>query len=128
MDEALWGLLTAAVPVTAICVQRIYWGAAPQNAKLPYVVMHVVGGSDAPHLQGMDGLWTHRVQIDSLAATRPQAVSLSRAVVGALNGYGAANDNGIRGAFIDSTREDIEDAALGRPSRVSTDFIIKWRG
>lgn len=127
MDSALWTLLTGSAAVTAICGQRIYWGMAPQGAGLPAVVLTIVSGADQPHLRGPDGLWRYRVQVDCYAANRPQARSLSEAICGALNGAGLANTTGIRGAFVDGTREDFEDAAHGRPSRISHDFIINWR-
>lgn len=127
MDSALWTLLTSSVAVTAICGQRIYWGMAPQDAGLPAVVLNIISGADRPHLRGTDGLWIYRVQADCYGINRPAARSLSAAVIATLNGAGASNTTGIRGAFVEGTREDFEDAAHGRPSRISHDFIIHWR-
>jgi hypothetical protein len=127
MDNALWTLLTTTSAVTAICGQRIYWGVIPQGAASPAMTLNIISGSDAPHLRGTDGLWVYRVQVDCYAANRPEARALSGAVVGALNGYRAASP-GIAGVFVDATRETFEAAASGRPSRISHDFNIFWRG
>lgn len=127
MDNALWTLLTGTPAVTAICGQRIYWGVIPQGAVSPALALNIISGSDAPHLRGTDGLWVYRVQVDCYAANRPEARALSGTVVGAMNGYRAASP-GIAGVFVDATRETFEAAASGRPSRISHDFNIFWRG
>lgn len=127
MDEALWALLTGSSAVTAVCAQRIFWGAAPQGEALPALVLNIISGLDAPHLDGVDGLWRYRVQVDCYGVDRPSARALSRAVVALLNGYATPDRSGISGVFIDSTREDTEEAGSGRPSRISHDFIILWR-
>lgn len=127
MDTALWTLLTGTSAVAAICGQRVFWGVIPQGAAAPALTLNIISGSDAPHLRGTDGLWVYRVQVDCYAKDRPAARSLSQAVVTALNGYRAASP-GIAGIFIDGTREEFEAAATGRPSRISHDFNIFWRG
>lgn len=124
MNTALWALLTGTTAITALCGDRIFWGVAPQGTARPYLVLSIVGGADQPHLTGTDGLWKYRVQIDALADHRPQAAALAAAVVAQLNGYQSTN---LRGIFVDATREEFEDAAIRRPSRISHDFIINWR-
>lgn len=127
MEEALWALLTGSSAVQAVCGQRIFWGEAPDGAPLPYAVLHLVSGADSPHLLGTDGLWRYRVQIDCYGADRPSATALHRAVVALLNGYSTFTGSGLTGCFIDSTRDDTEDAASRRVSRFSSDFNIIWR-
>lgn len=127
MDEDLWALLTGASAVTDICGQRIFWGEAPQGEALPAVILQTVSGADTPHLRGTDGLWRYRVQLDCYGLDRPTARGLHRAVVALLNGYATATGEGISGCFIEGTRDDTEDAASGRVSRISSDFNIIWR-
>lgn len=127
MDAALWTLLSGSTAIAAICGQRIFWGMTPQGEAIPALVLTIISGSDQPHLRGTGGLWTYRVQVDCYASHRPQARALSEAVCAALNGAGLENTDGLRGAFVDGTREDFEDSALGRPARISHDFIINWR-
>lgn len=124
MDEALFALLTGAAPVTALTAGRIFWGVAQQGATPPLLVLNIISGADVPHLTGTDGLWRYRVQIDCYGQDRPAARHLSRAVAGLLNGH---SDNGLRGVFLETTREDFEGATVDRPSRISMDFNINWR-
>lgn len=125
MDDALFNVISSAAPITAIVGGKIFWGMAQQGVAPPALVLNIISGGDAPHLLGTDGLWRYRVQIDCYGQNRPQARLLSRAVSSALNGHRGAN---IRGAFIETTRENFESAATDRPSRISMDFIINWRG
>lgn len=125
MDEDLLAAIAADLGVSEICGDRIYWGEAPQGSDLPALVMHVIDGADSQHLRGTDGLWTYRVQIECYGINRTQAVSLSRALLAAINGFSNAT---LRGVFSESTRDDREDAAPGRPSRISHDFKVVWRG
>lgn len=126
MDETLWSLLHSAERVFAHVGARIFWGVAPQGSEMPRLVLTIISGADTPHLSGTDGLWRYRVQIDCYGKDRPMARALSRDVMALLNGYAAAGETGIRGCFIDGSREDFEEAA-GRPSRISHDFNIFWR-
>lgn len=128
MDAELWALLTGSAAIADVCADRVYWGVAPQGARLPYLVLNIVSGADAPRLIGVDALWRYRVQADCYGDVRPAAQLLSAALISVLNGYGAANSTGIRGAFVAGTRDYSETAALDRPARISHDFIINWRG
>lgn len=125
MDEALYALLTSNAPITARVAGRIYWGIAAQGITGPTLVLNVISGADAPHLTGTDGFWRYRVQIDCYAPDRPAARLLSRDVINLLNGHTGGWFNAV---FLDTVREDFEDAAAGRPSRISLDFNIIWRG
>jgi len=125
MDEALFALLTGAAPIAALAGSRIYWGVTQQGTALPALVLTIISGADTPHLTGTDGLWRYRVQIDCYGRDRPAARQLSRAVAGLLNGH---SNGGFRGVFLDATRENFEGATVDRPSRISMDFIINWRG
>ena len=125
MDEALHALLIANPAVNARVSGRVFWGTPQQGAELPALVLMVVSGRDEPHLTGTDGLWRYRVQIDCYGIDRPQARLLSRDVIGLLNGYSGGGFNAV---FLDTTRENFESAAVDRPTRISLDFNITWRG
>lgn len=125
MDEALHALLIGNAAINARIAGRAFWGVAQQGGALPALVLHVISGRDEPHLEGTDGLWRYRVQIDCYGLDRPSARLLSRDVIGLLNGY---TGGGFNAVFLDTTREDFEDAAVDRPTRVSLDFNIIWRG
>ena len=125
MDDALFALLTGNAAITARVAGRVYWGLMPQGYALPALVLNVISGADAPHLTGTDGFWRYRVQIDCYAPDRPAARLLSRDVINLLNGHTGGWFNAV---FLDTVREQFEDAAAGRPSRISLDFNIIWRG
>lgn len=127
MDEQLSALLMGSADLQAICGQRVYWSEAPQGAPMPYVVLHLISGADTPHLRGTDGLWRYRVQVDCYSLDRPGARNLHGALVALLNGYSTWTGSGITSCFIGGTRDDTEDAASRRVSRMSSDFNITWR-
>lgn len=125
MDEALFALLTGSTAITARVGSRVHWGMAPQGTALPALVLNIISGADTPHLTGTDGFWRYRVQIDCYGADRPSARLLSRDVINLLNGHTGGWFNAV---FLDTVREDFEDAAADRPTRISLDFNIIWRG
>lgn len=125
MDEALHALLIADPAISGRISGRAFWGMAPQGEALPALVMTVISGRDAPHLTGTDGLWRYRVQIDCYGIDRPAARLLSRDVIALLNGYSGGGFNAV---FLDTVRETFESAAVDRPTRISLDFNIIWRG
>lgn len=122
MDEDFWTLLSSATQPQA--GGRIYWGIAPQDAKLPYVVVAVISATDSPHMQGAGGFWQYRVQVDSYGADRPSARTLSRVIRGEMNGTRAGD---LRLILFDTEREIYEAGADQRPFRISQDYIITWR-
>ncbi len=128
MDEALWTYLMGSSALTAACNGQIFWGLAPQGTVAPYLSMHIIGGAEGLHLTGRDGLWRGRVQMDCYGADRPAALAMSRALVAVLDGHHDTGLAGFRGVFLETTREGTEDAAEGRPCRISHDFMISWRG
>lgn len=123
MDEELFHLLQSSGPVRDLVGAQIYWGVAPQSAAFPYLVLNIISGGEGMTLSGPDGLWQGTVQIDCYATKRPAAKALSDAVKDLLHGYG---DGGFQGVFLERTREENEEAAHGRPSRMSHDFNINW--
>lgn len=124
MDEAFWSLLSGIPTVEASVSGRIFWGVAPQDTALPYLVLNVASATDHVHMQGAGGFWQYRLQLDSYGADRPAARTLSRIIRQEINGTRAGE---IRLILFDSEREDFEGAAHGRPHRISQDYIITWR-
>ncbi|SIO36483.1 Protein of unknown function [Rhodovulum sp. ES.010] len=121
MEEEFRALLQAAlagVPVN--------WGAHPQGAGWPGVVLNVIGGAEGLTQQGPDGLFSGRVQADCYARRYSDAKALSRLVVAALDGH---RGGGFRGVFRVATRDGRDDDANGgdRLFRVSLDFMTHWR-
>ena len=127
MKEELRALLLDNAGVSGIVGTRVDWGARPQGAALPAVVLYTISETPGYHLTGADALDVARVQVDCLASKFAGATLLSRAVIAALGGY---RGGGFRGVFHLSTRDDREGGAneADRPFRVSLDFNVNWKG
>lgn len=124
MDEELWQLLAGApAMVLAGIASSIHWTVRPQGSSLPSIVLNVVSGAEGMHMTGTDGLFSGRVQIDCYGADRDDARRVSKAVAKLLHGY---RGGGFQGCFIDSTRDNFEAGALGRPFRISHDLLVNW--
>lgn len=123
MEEALRQLLITA---SGIAAGRVNWGANPQGAGYPALVLNVISGGEGLHMQGGDGLLRARVQVDCYAASYGEAKTKSRAVIGALHGH---RGGGFRLVEHLSTRDSREGGSneAERPFRVSMDFMANWR-
>lgn len=124
MDTELWQLLVSSADIFSVTGPRIYWGEAPQGDPLPRVTMHQISLTTHLHMQGASGLETYRVQIDCISEDRPSARILADVVKARLNGH---RSGGLRLCLLDAERTETEDAAQGRPARISQDYIINWR-
>lgn len=126
MEEELRARLLASGPVTAICSDRVNWGAHPQGQPLPALVLAIVSDARGLTYSGPDGLHQARVQIDAYAPGYMAAKSLARAVRAALEGY---RGGGFRGVFLDTVRDGREGGTneADRPFRISMDFQTHWR-
>ena len=127
MEEQLRAILLASSGVTALApANRINWGAHPQGAGLPALVLNVVSDAEGLHLKGPDGLSQGRVQIDAYAVTYGGAKTLARAVRAVLHGY---RGGGFRLVSHVATRDSREGGSneAERPFRVSLDFTFAWR-
>lgn len=126
MEEDFRALLLAATAVTDICGTRINFGAHPQGQALPAIVLNTVDNQNGHDLQGSDGLFQGRVQVDCYADTYGGAKLLSRAALATLDGH---SDTNFSGVFIAGSRDGREGGTneADRPFRVSLDFLTNWR-
>ena len=127
MEEALRAVLTGAAPVTGLVpAARINWGAHPQGAGLPGVVLNVISAAEGLTMQGPDGMSEGRVQVDCYAASYAAAKEISRAVVSVLHGHRGGGLRLVRHVATRDSREGGTNEAE-RPFRVSLDFTTSWR-
>lgn len=127
MEEALHALLASSAAITVIApATRINWGAHPQGAALPGLILNVIGNEEGLTQQGPDGLFQGRVQIDAYAATYGGAKQLSRAVRAVLHGYSGGGFGLVQHVATRESREGGTNEAE-RPYRVSLDFTTAWR-
>lgn len=122
MEEAFRALLVSA-PSVGLPSTRINFGIHPQGEGFPGVVLTVVGNADGLTLDGPDGLWVGRVQVDCYGNDYSDAKRLSRTVRDVLHGYA---DDAFQGIFLLAARDYHETAATDRPFRVSLDFSTNW--
>ena len=125
MEEQIVTLLLASSGVTALCGNRINFGANAQGAAYPRIVMWTIGDAEGHNLQGPDGHSVGRIQADCYGATYASAKQLSRAVRAVLDGY---SGGGLQGVFLAGTRDTREGGSneAERPFRVSLDFITHF--
>lgn len=119
MKKELRSLLTS-----VISAERIAWGRFPQDTPLPAVLLHLIDDADGMTMQGPDGLWRGRVQVDCYALAYDEADALARAVIAQLRGY---RGGGFRGIILKGQRDDNETGASDRPYCISIDFQTNWR-
>ena len=125
MEEEIRALLLATAGVTALCGNRIDWGASAQGATYPRIVLFTINDAEGHNLQGPDGHSVGRVQVDCYALSYGQAKQLSRAVRAVLDGY---SGGGFQGVFLAGSRDTREGGTNEpeRPFRVSLDFITNF--
>lgn len=127
MEEALRAILLASSGVTALApAARINWGAHPQGAALPGVVLTVISDAEGLVMNGPNGLSLGRVQVDCYAETYTGAKVLARVIRAVLHGFHNANFRLITHVASRDSREGGANEA-DRPFRVSMDFTTAWR-
>lgn len=94
MEGAVRARLLAAVPVTAIVGQRVYWEDRPQTSPLPAVVLQLPTDLREQHMGGFQGLLFARIQVNVLGTSFADKKRLKEAVIAAL--VPAQSANGIR--------------------------------
>lgn len=105
----------------------IGWGNPTQGKPLPYMKLTGVSAPRGLHMNGVNNVQPHRVQVDIYTATYKDCKLVSRALNVALNGYRQDNfrlieDDGARDLGLQM--EKVEDDS---PYRITHDFLINWR-
>jgi hypothetical protein len=120
-------LLTGSAAITALVpAVRINWRSQTQGAGNPYIVLQTISGSEGLTMNGPDGLFEGRVQIDVYGQIIDQVEQISEAVKGVLHGYRGGGFRLIRHV---GEREDREGGS-NEPERLfrsGLDFTVAWR-
>lgn len=127
MEEEFRALLTGSAAVNAIApASRINWGAHPQGAALPGIVLNVISDAEGLVMNGPNGLFQGVVQVDCYGATITATKGLARTVRTLLHAY---RGGGFRLITHQGTRDSREGGSneATRPYRVSMDFNTAWR-
>jgi hypothetical protein len=127
METAFRALLTGSSAVTALVpAAQINWGAHPQGAPLPGVVLNVIFDAEGLVMNGPDGVSGGRVQVDCYGGTFAQARGVAAAIRALLHAH-------VGNGFLLITHESSRTGREGgsneaeRPFRFSMDFNTKWR-
>lgn len=128
MEEALRAIMLADAGISAIVGTRITWGARPQGAPLPAVVLYRIGGEKGYNLGGEAGPLHPRVQVNCLDTGYLGAMNACRAVIYALSGYAGTID----GIYFQGILQDGEPRSLDEPDGATeqrvfgqtVDFIV----
>lgn len=107
LKEAITAHLKADATITTLVGQRVYPGAAPQNAPEPLIVYSMVSGVRDVTQDGLSGFVTSRVQFDCMARSSLVASNLAKAVVASLGGIRGVI-GGVGGVQLEGTFPDDE--------------------
>lgn len=129
MEEDFTALLRGASAVTdLVAAASINWGSHPQTRDWPGIVLNTIINAEGLTLEGGDGLFQGRVQVDCYAATMTQAKAMSRAIVARLHGHADSKFSLIQHVGTRDGREGGSQSNVAdRPFRVSLDFLTFWR-
>jgi len=115
MEEHLYTLLSGVVSFP------VAWGAFGPGTSTPRAILYRASGVRDMHMQGT-GLMQGRVQIDCYGSTYAEAITASRDIRAALEGY---RGGPVQGAFLAAIRDNTDDDA-GLLHRVSMTFSVTW--
>lgn len=127
MEPEFKALLAGSSAVSALVSDdRINWGEHPQGVGRPGIVLNVVSGAEGLVMNGPNGLFEGRVQVDCYGETPASPKQVAAAVKALLHGYRDAAFRLIQHLSTRDTREGGTNEA-DRPFRVSMDFSVAWR-
>lgn len=114
------------IAATGLAARRVNWAQDPNADGTAYVTIHLISQTGGATMQGPDGLFTGRVQVDCFAPDFLAAADLAAAIIDGLNGL---RDATFRAIFFDNMRSSREPGANDGESiyRRSMDFIAHWR-
>jgi hypothetical protein len=128
--------LLACAPVTALVSTRVYALVIPEQPTLPAIRVQRISQDQPMHLRGPIGMYTARVQVDSIATTKAAADALDAAVLGNCLGseatglggwYGTISSTRVHAIKPAGVRESYEAGAL-RQYKIMRDFEVVFEG
>lgn len=124
----LWGDPDVAAVVVGGGKKRIYWGIAPQEAPLPYIVLTTISDLRREHLKGRDGARQTRVQCDCFALTYGASRQLAEKVIEAVEDPDTVGGVRFGHTSADGPRDLGEDVAgVGYIHRASVEMLVEHR-
>lgn len=131
MEESINAILRADADVFALVGFKVFPGARFQATGAPALVYTRISGVPQYSMNGPNGLFRSRVQLDAYDRTYAGAKRTARAARNALSGIqGTYGDTFIEGVFFEDERDDPAPDGAGRVNtperyfRVRLDFMI----
>jgi len=116
--------LIGAPAVAALVADRIEWDDLAADSALPAITLQVITDERPQNHDGFDDFRGTRVQLNSLARTKAQAIAVREAAIAVLVPAGEQGSTTFLRSFIDGGGSDAERTSTGRLCRERTDFII----
>lgn len=125
LAQAVRDRLIAAVAVTTVVNDRIFWVQRDQGSDLPAVVLQLISRQRPELLDGEEDMLTSRVQAKCMAASHAAAWGLASAVRAALLPEAEVGDMLFWRATADGPRDLGEQTAEGFVHAASIDLILR---
>jgi Protein of unknown function (DUF3168) len=123
-EFAVVARLMASPAVFALTGENIEWDDRAPDAPLPAITLQLITDGRTQTNDGIDAFSGDRVQVNSLARTKREAVLLREAVIAALIPAGEHDGVTFLESFIDGGGSDAERPTTDRICRERTDLII----
>lgn len=116
--------LLGAPAVAGIAGDRIEWDEFAADSLLPGLMLQTITDARPQNHDGFDPFWPSRVQLNSLARTKTEAIQLRDAAIAVLVPYAEQGGTIFLRSFVDGGGSDAERTTTGRICRERTDLII----
>lgn len=110
--------------VAALVGDRVEWDGLAPDTGYPALMLQVITDQRPQNHDGFDPFWPTRVQFNSLALTKAEAVALREAAIAAVVPYAEQSGTIFLRSFVDGGGSDAEQTPSGRIHRERTDLII----
>lgn len=110
--------------VAAIAGDRIEWDEFAPDSALPGLMLQTITDARPQNHDGFDPFWPSRVQLNSLARTKTEAIALRDAAIAVVVPYAEQGGTIFLRSFVDGGGSDAERTTTGRICRERTDLII----
>jgi hypothetical protein len=124
MQGALRARLLAALPVTALVEQRVYWVDRPQASALPAITLQVIADGRPQDMEDFVSTRETTVQVDCWATSYAKKTELAEAVIAALAPKTTLNGVTFLRSLVDSVRDLGESLDTQFSHRTSIDLIV----
>ncbi|MEM6907176.1 MAG: DUF3168 domain-containing protein [Pseudomonadota bacterium] len=110
--------------VNSLAGQNVEWDEFAPDTVLPAIVLNIISDPRPQNYDGFDAFRGTRVQVNSLAKTKAEAVQLRNAAIAALAPAAVHDDTEFLRSFVDGGGSDAVRVRTERIIRERADLII----